>query len=78
MRGNGSRLCESAGGKEKAAEEGGTRRGRIQLKPSGTSGLCLGITRHPYDKTHALFYNNQALLKTVKIWVGEGGTATLS
>jgi len=45
----------------------GTRRGRIQLKPSGTSGLCLGITRHPCDKTHALCYDNQALLKTVKI-----------
>jgi len=51
---NGSRLCESAGGKEKGAEEGGTRRGRIQLEPSGTSGLCFGITRHPCDKTHAL------------------------
>jgi len=40
------------GGKEKAGKEGGTRRGR---KPSGTSGLGLGITRHPCDKTHSLF-----------------------
>ena len=46
---------ESAGKKEKAAEEGGTRRGRIQFELSRTSGLCLGITRHPCDKTHALF-----------------------
>ena len=29
--------------------------GSIQLEPSGTSGLHLGITRHPCDKTHALF-----------------------
>jgi len=43
------------GEKAKAAEEGGTRRGRIQLDPSGTSGLCLGITQHPSDKPHALF-----------------------
>ena len=34
---NGSRVCEPAETKEKAAEEGGTRRGRIQLEPSGTS-----------------------------------------
>ena len=49
-------VCEPAETKEKAAEEGGTRRGRIQLEPSGTSGLCLGITWHPCqcEKTHAL------------------------
>ena len=41
--------------KEKAAEEGGTRRGKIKVEPSGTSGLCLGIMRHPCDKTHAVF-----------------------
>jgi len=41
--------------REKRKEEGGTRRGRIQLEPSGTSGLCLGITRQPFDETHALF-----------------------
>jgi len=52
---NGSRVCEPAETKEKAAEEGGTRGERIQLEPSGTSGLCLGITRHPCDKTHAVF-----------------------
>jgi len=27
---------------------------RIQLEPSGTSGLYLGITQHPCDKPHAL------------------------
>jgi len=53
--GNESKLCESVGKEENTAEEGGTRRGRIQLEPSRTSGLCLGITRHPYDKTRALF-----------------------
>jgi len=74
---NGIRLCESAGKGEKTAEEGGTQRGRIQLEPSGTNGLCLGTTRHPCDKTHAYLCNNQALLKAVKRWVGEGGKATL-
>jgi len=53
--GNGSRVCEPAETKEKAAEEGGTRRGKIQLEPSGTSSLCLGITWHPCDKIHAVF-----------------------
>ena len=33
----------AAGKKEEAAEEGGMRRRRIQLEPSGTSGLCLDI-----------------------------------
>ena len=33
----------------------GMRRGRIQLEPSGTSGLCLDITWQPSDKTHTLF-----------------------
>jgi len=55
QKGRGMRAGQSAGEKEKAAEEGETGRGRIQLKPSGTSGLCLGITWHPCDKTHALF-----------------------
>jgi len=57
--------------------EGGTRRGRIQLEPSGTSGLCLGITWHPCDKTMLYLCDNQALLKAVKRWVGEGGKTTL-
>ena len=48
-------LFESARKKEKAAEEGGTPRRRINLEPSGTSGLCLGITWHPCDKTNVLF-----------------------
>ena len=43
------------GGEEKTAEDGGLQRGRTQLKPSRTSGLSLGITRHLCDKTHALF-----------------------
>ena len=71
-------ICEPVKKKEKAAEEGGTRRGRIQLEPSRTSGLCLSITRNPCDKTHAFndLCDNQALLKTVKRRVGEGGKAT--
>ena len=64
--------------KEKTAEEGGTRRGRIQLEPSGTSGLCLGITWHPMTKLMLYLCDNQALLKAVKRWVGEGGKATLA
>ena len=40
---------------EKAAEEGGMQRGRIQLEPSGTSSLCLGVTCHPCDKAHVTF-----------------------
>jgi len=39
----------------KRQQRKGTRKGRIQLEPSGTSGLCLDIMRHPYDKTHAVF-----------------------
>jgi len=39
---------------KKAAEEGGTRCGRIQLELSGISGFFLGVMRHPFDKTHAL------------------------
>jgi len=50
--------------KEKAAEEGGTRRGRIQLEPSGTSGLCLSITQHPYDNPHALFVRQPSAAKS--------------
>ena len=41
--------------RKNAAEEGEPQRGRIQLQPSGIKGLCLGITRHPCDKTHAVF-----------------------
>jgi len=43
----------------------------------GTSGLCLGITRHPCDKTHALFVRQPRTVKAVKRWVGEGGKVTL-
>jgi len=53
------------------------RRGKIQLELYGTSGLCLGITRHPCDKPMLYLCDNQALLKAVKRWVGEGGKATL-
>ena len=44
----------------------GTRRGRIQLEPSGTSGLCLGITRHPCDKTHAVFVRQPSPAESCK------------
>jgi len=55
----------------------GTRRERIQLEPSGTSGFCLGIMRHPCDKTHAVFVRQPSAAEAVKRWVGEGGKATL-
>ena len=51
---------------EKAVEEGGTRRGMNQLEPSGTSGLCLGITRHPCDKTHAVFVREPSAAESCK------------
>jgi len=51
---------------EKAAEECGTRRGWIQLEPSGTSGLCLGITRHPCDKPHALSVRQPSTAESCK------------
>jgi len=53
------------------------QKGRIQLELSGTSGLCLGITRHPCDKTHAVFVRQPSPAEPVKRWVGEGGKATL-
>jgi len=55
--------------KEKAAEEGGTQRGRTQpwqLGPSGTSGLCRGITWHPCDKTHAVFVRQPSAAESCK------------
>jgi len=52
--------------KEKSAEEGGTRRGKIHLKPSGTSGLCLGITQHPCDKIHAVFVRQTSAAESCK------------
>ena len=67
--------CKPTKKKEKAAEEGGMRRGRIQLEPSGTSGLCLGITRHPCDYPHALFVRQPSAAESCKR-VGEGGKAT--
>jgi hypothetical protein len=64
----GSGYVNLRGKKEKSAEalEGGMRRGRILLKPSGTSGLRLSITRHPYDKTHALFVRQPSAAKSCK------------
>jgi len=62
---------------EKAAEEGGTQRGRIQLEPSGTSGLCLALRSTPVTNPMLYLCDTQALLTAVKRWVGEGGKATL-
>ena len=70
-------MCEPVETKEKAAEEGVTRRGRIQLKPSGTSGLCLKLRGIPVAKPMLYESDNQALLKAVKRWVGEGEKAML-
>jgi len=55
------------------------QRKRIQLEPSGTSGLCLGIIVRGNPVTTPILdlCDNQALLKAVKRWVGEGGKATL-
>jgi len=53
---NGSRLCESVGKIEKAAEEGRKRRGRIQLEPSRTRAFVLGLRSTPVIKS--MFYSN--------------------
>jgi len=52
--------------KKRTAEEGGTRRGRIQLEPFGTSGLCLGITRHPCEPPHAVFVRQPSAAESCK------------
>ena len=52
--------------KKKPAEEGGTRRGRIQLEPSRTSALCLGITRHPCDKPHLVSVRHPSAAESCK------------
>jgi len=70
------RVCESAIKKEKAAEEGGTRRGRIQLEQYGPRVLYLGITRRNVTKPILYLCDNQ--LKANKIQSGEGGKATLA
>jgi len=44
-----------------------TQRGRIEIEQAGTSGLCIGITRHPCDNPHALFVR----YPSAKRWVGE-------
>jgi len=50
----GAGYFESAIKKEKAAHEGGKRRGRVLFESTGTSGLYLGVTQHPCDKAHTL------------------------
>ena len=39
---------------------------RIQLEPSRTSGLCLGIMRHSCDNPHALFVRQPSAAKSCK------------
>jgi len=53
---------------EKAAGEGGTRRGRI---------FVLALRSTPVTNPMLSLCDNQALLKAVERWVGEGGKATL-
>jgi len=64
--GMGAGYVNLRGIKEKAAEEGGTRRGRIQLEPSGIRGIFLGIMRHPCDKTHAVFVRQPSAAESCK------------
>jgi len=72
-----SRVCEPAETKEKAAEEGGTRRGRTQLEPLELAAFVLVLCGTPVTTPMLYLCDNQALLKAVKRWVGEGGKATL-
>jgi len=66
--------CEKK--KEKAAEEGGTQRGRIQHEPSRTS-FVLALHGTPVTDPMLYLCDNQALLKALKRWAGEGEKATL-
>ena len=50
-----SKICE-----EKSKGSRGGKR-KDQLKRFGTSSRCLGITRHPCDKTHALFVRQSSV-----------------
>ena len=63
---NVSRVCEPTNKKAKAAEEGGTRRGRIQLELSETSSLGLGITQHLSDNPHALLVRQPSAAESCK------------
>ena len=72
-----SKVYESVGAKEKAAGEGGTQRGRIQLELFGTGGLCFDITWYPVTNSMLSWCDNQALLKAVNRWAGQSGKATL-
>jgi len=46
-------MCSKTCEEKSKGSRGGKR--KDQLKRFGTSSRCLGITRHPCDKTHALF-----------------------
>ena len=72
-----SRVCEPAETQEKVAEEGGTRRRRIQLESSELAAFVLALRGTPVTKPMLYLCDNQALLKAVKRWVGEGGKSTL-
>jgi len=63
--------------KEKAAKEGVTQRGRIQLEPLEFAAFVLALRGTPVTTSMLYFCDDQALLKAVKRWVGEGGKVTL-
>ena len=56
----------TCGNKGKGSRGGGTQRGKIQLEQSRTSGLCLGIMRHPCDKTHNVFVGQPSAAESCK------------
>jgi len=70
---NGSRLCEPAKKKEKAAEE---EEGSSSNR-SERAAFVLALCGFPVTNSMLYLCDNQALLKAVKRWVGEGGKSTL-
>ena len=65
-RGKWQQVCESAEKREKATQSSGTQRGRIQLEPFESSGLCLGITRRSCVKPYALFVRQPSATESCK------------
>jgi len=70
-------LCEPAETKEKAAEEVGRKEERSSSNNPELAASVLALCGTPVTKPIMYLWDNQALLKAVKRWVGEGGKATL-
>ena len=74
---SGSRVCEPAETKEKTAEEGGTQEEGSSSNRPELAAFVLALRDTPMTNPMLYLCDNQALLKVVKRWVGEGGKAKL-